>query len=76
MKDEIEQVDPNVPRSMVIRMGRVGKYVKILKKNMRSVMSPNTALKLKVCYNRKKRSSRYFEGFSMYQSWIDFKHLP
>ncbi len=45
-KIDYEQVDDNVPRSFVFKMGKVGKSVKELVEDVRLLMAPNTASRL------------------------------
>ncbi|CAI4227582.1 unnamed protein product [Auanema sp. JU1783] len=43
-----EQELARQPHTIVIRRGKVGKYVRALERDLRNVMSPNTAMKLKI----------------------------
>ncbi|KAK9767003.1 rRNA-binding ribosome biosynthesis protein [Basidiobolus ranarum] len=59
---EVEDIGPKPPKSFVLRSGPVGKAVTILSRDLRKVMEPNTATKLKERKNNKLKDFVHVAG--------------
>jgi ribosome biogenesis protein SSF1/2 len=58
-EEEEEEIDENVPKSFVIKKGKIGLFLKELQQNIRELMYPYTALKLR---ESRKNSIKDFLG--------------